>query len=423
MLNTDSSTEKIEAILRACRILTRINQSGSEARQSDLIYYRMLSSYYNRILNAKKDGNFVVAHTVFFPIEILYAMGLVPMHMETTIWMSSLFLGESADILSAGAQLGLAPEICSPHRGVAGSFALKALPRPDALLWSNLVCDNTAKSGELLAELNGCPSFYLDHPFQDTPQEKEYMREELQEMIRFLEKHSGHSMDLAKLSEIVARLDRQLELTREINQLRRHRPSPFPTQGFLKLLTADYLFAGQPEAIEYLEALKKEMTEMISLGKGAVEPERFRLMTIFLPPLFLISFLDRFLAQHGAVSVVEPFFTRWGDGRLDPSRPLESVVQKSFLIPETCSMYGPLREGALTDLADCVGEYGVDGAIYWAFIGCRHTCATVKLFRDRLNEAGVAVLTMDCDIVDPTVNPQEEIEEKLERFFELLEDR
>jgi benzoyl-CoA reductase/2-hydroxyglutaryl-CoA dehydratase subunit BcrC/BadD/HgdB len=423
MINTGTSYEKINAIVRACRLLTRMNQAGPDARKSDVIYYRMLTDYYNRIINAKKDGNFIVAHTVFFPVEILYAMGLTPMHMETTIWMSSLFLGESSDILSAGAQLGLAPEICSPHRGVAGCFALKALPRPDVMLWSNLVCDNTAKSGELLAELNHCPSFYLDHPFQNTPEEKTYMLEQLKDMIGFLEQHSGRKMDMTRLSAIVDRMDRQLELTREIDQLRRQRPSPFPTQGFLKLLTADYLFPGQPEAIEYLEALKSELAEKVATGKGAVEPERFRLMTIFLPPLFLISFLDRFLTEHGAVSVVEPFFTQWGPGRLNPGHPLESVVEKSFLIPENCTMYGPLQDKVLTDLADTVRDYQVDGAIYWAFIGCRHTCATIKLFRDKLNEAGAPVLTMDCDIVDPTVNPQEEIAEKLERFFELLEDR
>jgi hypothetical protein len=33
------------------------------------------------------------------------------------------------------------------------------------------------------------------------------------------------------------------------------------------------------------------------------------------------------------------------------------------------------------------------------------------------------MLTIDCDIVDPTVNPEEEVREKLEQFFELLEDR
>lgn len=58
----------------------------------------------------------------------------------------ALFLAEQSELLSAGADLGLVPEICSPHRGLAGAFALGALPRPDVMLWSNLICDNTAKS-------------------------------------------------------------------------------------------------------------------------------------------------------------------------------------------------------------------------------------------------------------------------------------
>lgn len=423
MLATENTPNKVNAIVRACRLINRMNQANPDIPQSDILYYNMLENYFSRILNAGSDGNFVAAHTVFFPVEILYAMNIVPMHMETTTWMASLFLGEQADILNAGAEIGLSAEICSPHRGLAGAFSINALPRPDAVLWSNLVCDNTAKSGELLAELNHCPGFFLDHPFQDSTVEKNYLVGELREMITFLEKHSGHKMDIDNLSEIVKRMDTQIQLTREINALRRNRPSPFPYFGFLKLLTIDYLFAGQVEAIKYLETLHHELTQMTEQGKGAVTPERFRLMTLFLPPLFLMNFLDKFLIEHGAVSVVEPFFTLWGEGNLEPSHPLESVVQKSFLIPESCTMYGPLKKNASAELVENAREYGVDGAIYWAFIGCRHTCATIKVFRDALNAAGIPVLTVDCDIVDPTVNPQEEIEEKLERFFELLEDR
>jgi hypothetical protein len=33
------------------------------------------------------------------------------------------------------------------------------------------------------------------------------------------------------------------------------------------------------------------------------------------------------------------------------------------------------------------------------------------------------MLTVDCDIVDPTVNTPEEIRDKLAQFFEMLEDR
>jgi benzoyl-CoA reductase/2-hydroxyglutaryl-CoA dehydratase subunit BcrC/BadD/HgdB len=345
------------------------------------------------------------------------------MHTETTTWMMALFLGEQAEILSAGAELGLVPEICSPHRGLAGAFALGALPRPDVMLWSNLICDNTAKSGELIMELNDCPGFFLDHPFQRSEAEEKYLIGELEDMVHFLEEKSGRRMDWDKLSEIVARMDRQIELFREINELRKSVPSPFGIRGYLQLLTVDYLCPGQPEAVEYLETLRQELAEMVREGKGAVSTERFRLMTLFVPPMYLIGSLDKLEQEYGAVSVVEPLFTRWAEGRLDPSQPLESVVKKSALIPERRSMYGPLGEPALQDIIDCAEQYKVDGAVYWAFMGCRHTCATIRLFKEILNEIDVPMLTVDCDIVDPTINSEEEIRGKLEQFFEMLEDR
>jgi benzoyl-CoA reductase/2-hydroxyglutaryl-CoA dehydratase subunit BcrC/BadD/HgdB len=388
-----------------------------------MLYYQMLASYFTRLLHAREEGKFIAAHTVFFPTEILYAMDIVPMHTETTTWMMALFMAEQAELLAAGAELGLASEICSPHRGLAGAFALGALPRPDVMLWSNLICDNTSKCGELVMELNDCPGFFLDHPFGDSPEEINYLLGELKDMIRFMEEKSGRKMDLDRLAEIVARTDRQIELFREINELRKAVPTPFHFQGFLELLTSDYLFAGQPEAIDYLETLRDELAERVREGKGAVPDERFRLMTLFVPPMYLMGFLERISQEYGAVSVVEPLFTRWAEGRLDPARPLESMAKKSYLIPERRTMYGPLREQGLKDLVDCAEQYRVDGAIYWAFIGCRHTCATIKLFKDILNEVDVPVLTIDCDVVDPTFSTEEETREKLEQFFELLEDR
>ena len=423
MISPEKRSEKINAIIRACRVITRMNQASPDAKKSEALYYQMLANYYTRLLNAREEGKFVAAHTVFFPTEILYAMDIVPMHTETTTWMVALFLGEQAELLSAGAELGLVPEICSPHRGLAGAFALGVLPRPDVMLWSNLICDNTAKSGELVMELNDCPGFFLDHPFKRTETEEKYLIGELEDMIHFLEEKSGQKMNWDKLAEIVARMDYQIELFREIGELRKNIPSPFNIRGFLQLLTADYLCPGQPEAIEYLEALRNELAEMVREGKGAVSLERFRIMTLFVPPMHLIGFLDKLEQEYGAVTVVEPLFTHWAKGRLDPAKPLESVAKKSALIPERHSMYGPLDERVLKDIVDCAEQYKVDGAIYWAFMGCRHTCATVRLFKDILNEIDVPMLTVDCDIVDPTINAEEEIRGKLEQFFELLEDR
>jgi len=161
---------------------------------------------------------------------------------------------------------------------------------------------------------------------------------------------------------------------------------------------------------------------MVKEGKGAVSDERFRLMSLFIPPMYLMSFLEKISQEYGALSVVEPFFTYWGEGKLDPAKPLESVAKKSYMLPEM-RMYGPMDERALSSIVDCAKQYKVNGAIYYADVGCRHTCATIKLFKDVLNEIDVPVLTLDCDVVDPTITSEEEVREKLEQFFELLEDQ
>ncbi len=421
-MTSKTNATKVNSIIRACKLVLRMIESDPAARQSQKLYYRMLIAYFTRLRDASENGEFIAAHTVFFPSEILLAMDIVPMHTETTTWMTALFTGECTDILAAGASLGMATEICTPHRGLAGAYLIGALPRPDVMLWSNLICDNTAKSGELIMEMCDCPGYFLDRPFKDSPLEKTYMVNEVKGMISFLEEHSGRKMDYDRLSEIVGRTDRQIELVREINELRKNVPTPFSPMGFLELVTIDYLFPGQPESIEYLETLLSELKQAVANHRGAVPKEQFRLMSLFIPPMYLMAFLEKIAVEFGAVSVIEPFFTWWGEGQLDASKPIESVVEKSYMLPEA-RMYGPMGEKTLGSIAQAAEDYRVDGAIYYADVGCRHSCATIKLFKDRLNEADVPVLTLDCDVVDQTVTSEDEVREKMERFFELLEDR
>ena len=421
-MTTERKGHKIEAIIRACRLMLRMNQASPDARKSDVLYYRMLENYYRRIVEAHDNGKLIAAHTDFFPAELIYAMDYVPMATEVTTWMIALFTGENSDILSASAELGLASEICTPHRGIIGAFTNGSIPYPDVMLWSNLVCDNTAKSGELIMKITGAKGFFIDHPFKDSEGELQYLAGEMGDMVAFLEHRSGRRIHWDRLAEIVGRMDRQISLIREINELRKAVPTPFSPLGFLQLLTADYLFPGQPEAIEYLETLRDELAEMVKAGKGAVPKERFRLMSFFLPPMYLMGFLNRIAAEHGTVSVTEPFFTFWGEGHLDPAKPLESVARKSYMIPEM-RMYGPLDNRAIDAIRQCAKDYKVDGAVYWADVGCRHSCATIKIFKDVLAEIDIPVLTIDCDVVDPTITSEDEVRGKLEQFFEMLEDR
>ena len=86
-------------------------------------------------------------------------------------------------------------------------------------------------------------------------------------------------------------------------------------------------------------------------------------------------------------------------------------------------MYGPLDEKFLQSIVDCALEYKVQGAIYYAHVGCRQSAALIRLIKDALNDVDVPTLVLDCDIVDKTVSPESEISAKLSQFFELLEER
>ncbi|MEA1959571.1 MAG: 2-hydroxyacyl-CoA dehydratase family protein [Chloroflexota bacterium] len=421
-MTIERMNNKIDSIIRACRLIRKMNQSGPNARKSDILYYNMLEGYYKRLLSAHDNNNLIAAHTDFFPVELLYAMDIVPMHTEVTTWMIVLFTGEIENILASGSELGLVSEICTPHRGIAGAYANGVVPRPDMMLWSNLVCDNTAKSGELIVEITGSKGYFLDYPFKSSASEMDYLVAELGDLVGFLERQSGRKMDWDRLSHIVGQMNVQIELMRQINELRKAVPTPFSPLGFLQLITADYLCPGQPEAIAYLETLRDELSQMVEAGEGAVSNERFRLMSFWLPPMHMMGFLDRIAEEFGAVSVTEPFFTFWGEGELDPGKPLESVARKSYIIP-AMRMFGPMDERAIGSIVDCVEQYRVNGAVYYANIGCRHTCATIKLFKDVLADVDVPMLTIDCDVVDPTVTSEDEVRGKLEQFFEMLEDR
>ena len=159
MLSTVENKSKIDTLVRSCRVVERMNRNNPDISQSENLYYKMLTEYFTNIKNAKEDGRKLGLHTVFIPAEILYAMDIVPIHAETTTWMTAIFTGESKDVLAESARMGLATEICSAHRGLAGAYGLGVMPRPDFVLWSSLQCDNTAKSGELLMEINHCSVF------------------------------------------------------------------------------------------------------------------------------------------------------------------------------------------------------------------------------------------------------------------------
>ena len=123
-------------------------------------------------------------------------------------------------------------------------------------------------------------------------------------------------------------------------------------------------------------------------------------------------------SEYHVSMVAEPHLSLWSDAEIDPSKPLESLAAKAFALTDT----GPLK-GVAENMVQQAREYKADGAIYWAHMGCRQTCATIKIIKDALAKTNVPVLVIDCDLADATVTSEEEITRQVEQFLELLDEQ
>src|SRR4030042_2973404 len=121
---------------------------------------------------------------------------------------------------SAAKSLGFATELCSAQRLINAAAIRGWLPRPDAFVWSNLVCDLTTKAGDFLVKLYDRPGYCLERPYTDNEQGMQYYIKELGDLIHFLENLTGRRMDWDRLSEIMEYTRQSVELFREIGDLR-----------------------------------------------------------------------------------------------------------------------------------------------------------------------------------------------------------
>ena len=55
MTNTEPKS-KIDTLIRTYKMLARVNRAQPEARQSQTLYFQLLTDYYTRIRNAHEEG-------------------------------------------------------------------------------------------------------------------------------------------------------------------------------------------------------------------------------------------------------------------------------------------------------------------------------------------------------------------------------
>jgi benzoyl-CoA reductase/2-hydroxyglutaryl-CoA dehydratase subunit BcrC/BadD/HgdB len=394
--------------------------TGPITKAEDL-YYTLMHKLMRGIRESEEQGLPFVLYEMSVPNEIFVGLGILGIEYDMACGTLTTLLRAHEAVYGAALKVGVREEICSAQRTPVGILAKGWFPRPAAVVYSNLdQCDNCAQTGNILGELYGLPTFFLNRPYRwGTERGVQLMTEELEDLVGFLEEKTGRKMDWDRLKEAVRLSAEQVRLIREIHKLATAKPCPLKGRAASFAHWIRWAYAGTQEGLEYFQAFRDELKDMVDRGVGVANPERFRLISLFTPPQNQMKLLDWLEHEHGAVFVAEPYYLRFGDYDMDPSRPLESLARQYFN-ESYYRYYGPAEE-YLDMIVRDARESGAEAAINWFNSKCRMGGALSKMVKDTLaEEVGIPVLTVDVDLLDPSPAAEKRTKERIEGFLESL---
>jgi benzoyl-CoA reductase subunit B len=404
--------------------------AGLERRlQTTRGFYRnYVKKSYEDAHQAKAEGKPVAWVASTFPVEILLATGVFPVWPEN---YASLCAARqvSVRLCEVAESKGFSKDLCSYARCVIGSLFEKeddlpegGLPKPDFLVASTGACDTHFKWFEFVSRHFKVPLFLLDAPYNISGADSEHLERShvefyvsrLEELIGFLEKQTGTKLDINKLRETEALSDRTSQLWMEIQNYRRTIPTPMDARDAFSAVFFMLSVPGTQMAVDFYEKLRDELKERAENKFGVIENEKYRLIWDNLPLWFDLNFF-RYLNSLGAVVVAETFSHVWM-GRLDPSKPLESLARKYLPNFANCSV-----DRKIDLIENLVKDFRADGVILPTNWGCRMMSIGETIVKETIQQRlGVPSLIIDVDSTDWRNYHEAQVKRNTEIFLQIL---
>ncbi len=412
-------TEYDRAVTNIGKIRTHRKSTGDMTGAEEL-YYTLLIKLFGEVRDAYSSGNPWFMYEMCVPNELFVGMGVPGIEYDMACGSITSLVRAHEAVYGAAMKVGVREEICSAQRTPIGMVAKGWFPRPTGIVYSNLdQCDNCAQSANLMGFLYEVPTYLINRPFRwGSERGVQMMTGEMEEAVAFLEEKTGRKMDWDRLKEAIAISVEQIKLIREIHQMAMLKPCPMKARAASFAHWIRWAYAGRQEGLDYFRIWRDEMKELVDQGKGIIPNEKFRLMSLFTPPQNQMKMLDWLEHEEGVVLVSEPYYLRYGDYNMDPSKPMESLARQYFN-ESYYRFYGQMEEYLDMILSDAK-ESGAEAALNWFNSKCRMAGSMTKIVKEKLAEIGVPTLNVDVDLLDPSPAAEKRTKERIEGFLEQL---
>ena len=345
--------------------------------------------------------------SLFLPCEPLQVMGLYPYSCEGLGCFLSGTQAEQSFLQYAESQ-GLPDTFCSYHRVFIGAAEKGLMPKPQFILNTTLACDANLLTFRRLAKYFQVPQFVVDVPYETDDQAINYVADQLREMVRFMEKKTGHTLDEDALRAAVARSQRSMEQFDRYMTLRAGKLLVGELTGEMFSAFALHTLLGTPETEAYTRLCIQE-------AEKAPPATGVRLVWMHTTP-FWVQPLRQVTDCNRQVQVVacDMCFEGLLKGPMDPD-PYRAMAQRVV-----CSAFNGPVERRIQRGIDAAFQVQAEGAVWFCHWGCKHTLGGAQLAKQRFESAGIPCLVLDGDGCDRSHGGEGQLATRMEAFVEML---
>ena len=355
----------------------------------------------------------------------------------------------SLKCLETTEKAGFARDLCSYMRNYWGSIILDKyafggpFPKPD-FIWQDHICCSHAKWYQVVSDLEGgLPHFSMDvavGPYQDVaPHKIDYLVNQMQDGIEWMEKTTGRRYDDELLIEAVKNEFRSTSLWAAICELNKNIPAPLEEKTMYSLYVLGTLNKHDKEVADFYQELLDETRYRVENGIAALANEQVRLMSDTQPPWGFLS-IFRYMEKFGAISVGSLYtyglIGIWEDKPDGSWGPRATPMEKGIEIndretalrlyadwtlskPEWQHFYSPHIKTEM--MARIAREWKIDGVMLHYNRGCEGLSIGIAENRLGLIEEGLPVMTFEGNMGDEREFDESRVKARFDAFMETLE--
>lgn len=345
--------------------------------------------------------------TLFTPCEMLHVIGMHPYCCEGLGCYLSGACAEKAFIDYAESE-GLPETFCSYHKAFIGAAESGLMPKPRFILSTTLACDANTLTFRRLADHFRVPHFVLDIPYEQTEESVRDVAAQLREMKRFIEDHTGKTIDEAALRAAVTRSQRSMANFHNYMSLRADKQILDSLTGEMYTGFMFHNLLGSEETERYSE-------ECLRVAEQAPAASGIRLLWMHTNP-FWVEPLRKLTDFNTKVQIVGCDMSFEGFVDADPTDPYDAMARRLVF----SAFNGPVSHRIARGIEEA-RRLKADGVVWFCHWGCKHTLGGAQLAKKHFEEAGLPCLILDGDGCDHSHGGEGQIATRIEAFVEMLE--